>query len=162
MIYKKASVRVKQLAELIMAVKILHIIFENYDTLRQIRLEQRMRLYSGLRTTVLWRKRLRMLGKDKLKSLHRNKIRYGLTILTVAHTNNSLSSYQRVKALTILKDFFENVCWWTMTETIKTKTRYFNYLCHFMQKRMLSKIQTLESKEEVVLRHWEMSIFNWL
>ena len=31
-----------------------------------------------------------------------------------------------------------------------------------MQRRMVQKIQTLESKVDVVRHHWEISIFNWL
>jgi len=52
--------------------------------------------------------------------------------------------------MAVLKNFFENIAWWTMTEAIRYKTRYFQHLCTFMQKRMLSKIQTLTSKVDVI------------
>lgn len=65
------------------------------------------------------------------------------------------------KSTTILKNFFEFYFWDLMTSQMIRKTRYFNKLINFMQKRMRDKCVTGDAKFQIVDRHWNNMLFKW-
>ena len=48
-----------------------------------------------------------------------------------------------------------------MLQTVKNKTIYFHQQIHFIQARIQSKLQTLESKVDIMRVHWENMLFKW-
>ena len=61
-------------------------------------------------------------------------------------------AYQEI--LAPLKTLFQNVSWWTMSQSFINKSEYFTTLIKFMQKRMKAKCQTVDAKVEVLQIHW--------
>jgi hypothetical protein len=53
-----------------------------------------------------------------------------------------------------MKQLFHGLAQWTMTQTFINKTKYFNRLVKFMQKRMKAKCETIEAKVEVIDTFW--------
>ena len=48
-----------------------------------------------------------------------------------------------------------------MTQSFINKTKYFNRLVKFMQKRMKAKCETIDAKVEVIEAHWGKLLFTW-
>lgn len=61
----------------------------------------------------------------------------------------------------ILEEFFSGVAWYIMQQKMRTKTRYFNMLINFMQRRMKDKCATIDAKIDVMRLAWDKSIFTW-
>lgn len=53
-----------------------------------------------------------------------------------------------------MDDFISKIAWWIMGKVMTDKTRYFNYLITFMQKRLKEKCATIDAKVVVVKLYW--------
>lgn len=61
----------------------------------------------------------------------------------------------------ILKRFFQHYFWELMTAQMVRRTRYFNKLIAFMQRRMRDKCVTGDAKMHIVKTHWDNMLFRW-
>jgi len=82
-VLKKNSFRSHQIVVLFYVFKMIEKMMANFQHEKKVLYERKMRLFSCLRTCVLWRKRMARYGKDKILNLNRNKVRFAMTILAV-------------------------------------------------------------------------------
>lgn len=92
-------------------------------------------------------------GKRKTIDIHRNYIRHAFTLLSIFEKSESQKYIKNP-----LDEFFKNINWWTMTQVMIDKTRYFNYLINYMQKRLKEKCATIDAKVAVIKIQWEKTL----
>ena len=112
------------------------------------------KLYVYFRICVLFKVKHKRYGEKKLESVMKNRIRYAFTLFAHTVSQDDEEGYMIMEPKRVIKDFGDNIVWFLMGEIMKAKTREFNRLVNYMQRKMKQKCQTRNAKENALLSYW--------
>lgn len=107
------------------------------------------KFYGYIRSCVLIRKKFRRYGANRLDNLMKNRIRYSLTFFTLM-ARSVEPGHMTIAPKRALLSWADSAMWFIMDEVMREKTRWFNHLIYYMQRRMRQKCQTKDAKAEVI------------
>ena len=91
----------------------------------------------------------------------KNRIRHAFTLFGQTISRDDTKGYMVMEPKRVIKDFADNIVWYIMGEVMKAKTREFNRLVKYMQRKMKSKCQTRDAKENALKGYWEKQLLIW-
>jgi hypothetical protein len=133
----------------------------NLNLYKEERAKQAKRMFFYLRVCLKFRVRCRRFGPDRVTTINTNKIKYSFSVygnVAVRQIVFKQGKFYNQMAQT-LKSFFASYFWELMTAQMIRKTRYFNMLVGYMQKRMRAKCVTGDAKMHIVKSHWDNMLF---
>ena len=130
--------------------------------IRGIYIAKQIRIAYNL-TTAIMKLKFKRFGRDGLTAKLKNRVRFVFTfqanVNQIEMRERQGVVYKRYRGA--LREFFDSCMWWLMSEKVMQKTRYFNYLITFMQRRMRDKCVTIDAKVEVVRLAWDKYLQIW-